>query len=234
LSLFGTQMRFDLRAGFPLITTKRVAFKSMLTELLWFLRGDTNIEYLNKHGCHIWDQWADKEGDLGPVYGYQWRHANFNDQILDVEYQLKNNPYSRRHIVSAWNVNQIENMALPPCHCFFQFYVSIDGYLSCHLYMRSADLFLGVPFNVASYALLTEMFASVCRLKAKELVISFGDCHIYENHIDAVKEQLKRESFDPPTIALSRSVESVIDFVHDDVSLMNYNCHPSIKAEVAV
>ena len=237
-SVFGHQMRFDLAEGFPLVTTKKIHTKSVIHELLWFLKGDTNIAYLNEHGVSIWDEWADEYGDLGPVYGAQWRSWDVGDgttvdQISNVVDQIRTNPDSRRLIVSAWNVPQIENMALPPCHCLFQFYVA-NGALSCQLYQRSADLFLGVPFNIASYALLTMMIAQACELEPGEFVHSFGDAHIYTNHFEQVDLQLSREPLPPPTMRLNPAVKSVFDFDYDDFELLDYACHPAIRGEVAV
>lgn len=249
-SLFGHQSRYDLREGFPLLTTKRVHFNSVVTELLWFLRGDTNTEYLHEHGCRIWDEWADEHGDLGPVYGLQWRSwmvadedsrqgLTTIDQIAQVIESIKADPYSRRHIVSAWNPAEVEDMALPPCHLLFQFYVEpvADGpdRLSCQLYQRSADVFLGVPFNIASYALLTHMIAQVCGLDVGEFVHTLGDAHIYSNHFEQVEEQLMRVGRDAPTLLLLRDGVMDIDaFTHDDILLVNYDPHAPIKAQVAV
>lgn len=238
LSVFGYQMRFNLQDGFPLVTTKKLHVKSIIYELLWFLKGDTNIKYLNDHGVSIWNEWADENGDLGPVYGKQWRSwrgANNNtiDQIKEVIQQLKNNPNSRRIIVSAWNVAELDEMALMPCHALFQFYVA-DGKLSCQLYQRSADVFLGVPFNIASYALLTLMMAQVCGLEAGEFIHTFGDVHLYNNHIEQAKLQLTRKPFDLPTIRINEAVKNIDDFVFEDFRLENYVFHPAIKAPVAV
>lgn len=238
LSVFGYQMRFNLQDGFPLITTKKLHLKSIIHELLWFLKGDTNIQYLRENGVRIWDEWADEQGNLGPVYGYQWRswpaaNGKHVDQISQLVQQIKNNPNSRRHIVSAWNVGEIENMALPPCHAFFQFYVA-DGKLSCQLYQRSADTFLGVPFNIASYALLTLMMAQVCKLQPGDFVHTFGDVHLYKNHLEQAKLQLTREFRLLPTIKINPEVQSIFDFKYEDFTLENYNPHPHIKAEVAV
>ncbi|XZG69326.1 thymidylate synthase [Chitinibacteraceae bacterium HSL-7] len=238
LSVFGYQMRFDLAEGFPLVTTKKVHLKSIVHELLWFLQGDTNIRYLKENGVSIWDEWADAEGNLGPVYGYQWRSwptpdGRHIDQITQVVEQLKHNPDSRRIIVSAWNVGEIDNMALPPCHAFFQFYVA-DGRLSCQLYQRSADLFLGVPFNIASYALLTMMMAQVTGLKPGEFIWTGGDCHIYSNHLEQVQTQLSREPRALPTMRINPERTSIFDFVFDDFVLEGYDPHPGIKAPVAV
>jgi thymidylate synthase len=237
-SCFGYQMRFDLNQGFPLITTKKVHLKSIIYELLWFIKGDTNIKYLNDNGVKIWDEWADKDGNLGPVYGKQWRswqgaNGNTFDQLQDVIQQLKNNPDSRRIIISAWNVGELKDMALMPCHNMFQFYVA-DGKLSCQLYQRSADVFLGVPFNIASYALFTMMLAQVCDLQLGDFIHTFGDVHIYNNHFDQVQLQLSRNEFPLPTMKLNPLVKNIEDFVFEDFSLENYQCHPAIKAPVAV
>ncbi|MCB9033212.1 MAG: thymidylate synthase [Chitinophagales bacterium] len=267
ISVFGYQMRFDLNQGFPLLTTKSVHLKSIIHELLWFLAGDTNIQYLCKHGVGIWNDWPYEKykkslafngesmkefaskiaedddfalafGELGPVYGYQWRHwpdgnGGEIDQIANLVHQLKNNPDSRRHIISAWNVADIEQMTLPPCHSLFQFYV-VDGKLSCQLYQRSADAFLGVPFNIASYALLTMMLAQVCDLQLGDFVHSFGDAHIYTNHIEQVNLQLSRTPYDLPQMKINPAVKNIFDFTYDDFTLENYVHHPSIKAVVAV
>lgn len=237
-SIFGHQLRFDLRAGFPLVTTKRLHLKSIIYELLWFLRGDTNVAYLQENGVSIWDEWADEHGNLGPVYGYQWRSwptpdGQRKDQIAAVVESIRTNPDSRRHIVSAWNVADVDTMALPPCHALFQFYVA-NGALSCQLYQRSADLFLGVPFNIASYALLTMMIAQACELEPGEFVHSFGDAHIYTNHFEKVDLQLSREPLPLPTMRLNPAVKSVFDFDYDDFELLDYACHPAIRGEVAV
>lgn len=238
LSLFGKQMRFNLKEGFPLLTTKKLHLKSIIFELLWFLNGDTNIKYLNDNGVTIWDEWADENGNLGPVYGSQWRSwptpdGRHIDQISQIINQIKNNPDSRRIIVSAWNVAEIENMALPPCHSFFQFYVA-DGKLSCQLYQRSADIFLGVPFNIASYALLTMMVAQVCDLKPGDFVHTLGDAHLYNNHLEQTKLQLSRETRPLPTMQINPEVKDIFGFKYDDFTLLNYDPHPHIKAEVAV
>ncbi|HPF92295.1 MAG TPA: thymidylate synthase [Tenuifilaceae bacterium] len=238
ISLFGYQMRFDLGQGFPLLTTKKVHLKSIIHELLWFLKGETNIKYLTDNGVSIWNEWADENGDLGPVYGSQWRSwpaANGHklDQISQVVQSLKSNPDSRRHLVCAWNVGEIENMALPPCHILFQFYVA-NGKLSCQLYQRSADVFLGVPFNIASYALLTMMMAQVTGLKPGDFIHTFGDVHIYSNHVEQVKLQLTREPRKLPTMVLNPDVKSIFDFKYDDFSLEGYDPHPHIKGKVAV
>jgi len=238
LSVFGYQMRFDLGAGFPLVTTKKLHLRSIIHELLWFLGGDTNIKYLQDNGVRIWDEWADEQGNLGPVYGSQWRSwptadGRHIDQISQVVEQIKNNPDSRRLIVSAWNVAEIENMALPPCHAFFQFYVA-EGKLSCQLYQRSADIFLGVPFNIASYALLTMMMAQVCGLKAGDFVHTLGDAHLYSNHLRQAEEQLSRTPFALPVININPDVKDIFAFRFEDFELQNYECHPHIKAPVAV
>ncbi len=237
-SCFGYQMRFDLREGFPALTTKKVHLPSIIHELLWFLSGDTNIRYLNENGVKIWDQWADEEGNLGPVYGYQWRHwktpaGGEVDQIANLIEQIRTTPDSRRHIVSAWNVADIDRMALPPCHLLFQFHV-VNGSLSCQLYQRSADVFLGVPFNIASYALLTMMVAQVCGLEPAEFVHTFGDVHLYSNHIEQAREQLTREPRPLPTMRLNPAVTSIFEFTYDDFTLENYQPHPHIKAPIAV
>ena len=237
-SLFGKQMRFDLSQGFPAVTTKKLHFKSIIHELLWFLKGETNTRYLKEHGVSIWDEWADENGDLGPVYGYQWRSwptpdGRHIDQIAQVLEQLKKNPDSRRLIVSAWNVADLSKMALQPCHAFFQFYVA-EGRLSCQLYQRSADLFLGVPFNIASYALLTHMVAQQTDLKAGEFVWTGGDCHLYSNHLQQVEEQLKREPLPLPRLVMKRRAASIFDYQFEDFEIANYQSHPAIKAPVAV
>lgn len=238
LSIFGHQMRFDLSKGFPLLTTKKLHTKSIIYELLWFLKGDTNINYLKENGVNIWNEWAGEQGDLGPVYGAQWRSWPANDrepidQISRVVETLKSNPDSRRIIVSAWNVAELDKMALAPCHCLFQFYVA-DGKLSCQLYQRSADIFLGVPFNIASYALLTLMLAQVCGLKAGDFIHTFGDAHIYLNHINQVKTQLSREPRSLPLIKINPDVKNIFEFKYEDFELINYDPHPHIKAPVAV
>lgn len=238
ISCFGYQMRFDLKEGFPLVTTKKVHLKSIIHELLWFLKGETNIQYLKENGVSIWDEWADENGELGPVYGKQWRSwegANgvLVDQVKDLIDQIKKNPDSRRLIISAWNVAELPKMALMPCHSLFQFYVA-NGELSCQLYQRSADVFLGVPFNIASYALLTLMVAQVCNLKPGSFVHSFGDVHIYNNHIDQVNLQLSREPFPLPTMKLNPDVKDIFGFKFEDFTLENYQSHPGIKAPVAV
>jgi thymidylate synthase len=238
ISVFGYQMRFDLARGFPMVTTKKLHLKSIIYELLWFLKGDTNIAYLKDNGVSIWDEWADKNGDLGPVYGHQWRSwtgadGKTFDQIQDVVHQLKANPDSRRMIVNAWNVADLPKMALSPCHALFQFYVA-NGKLSCQLYQRSADTFLGVPFNIASYALLTIMMAQVCDLELGEFIHTFGDAHLYSNHIEQAKLQLSREPFPLPTLKINPEVKNLFDFTFEDFSLEGYQSHPHIKAPVAV
>jgi thymidylate synthase len=237
-SVFGYQMRFDLAAGFPLVTTKKLHLKSIAYELLWFLRGDSNIAYLKENGVTIWDEWADEHGELGPVYGVQWRawptpDGQHIDQISQVVQQIKTNPDSRRLIVSAWNVGQIEQMALPPCHAFVQFYIA-EGRLSCQLYQRSADIFLGVPFNIASYALLTLMMAQVCGLQPGEFVHTLGDAHLYNNHLEQVELQLSRQPFPLPTMRLNPAINDIFAFSFADFSLENYQAHAHIKAPVAV
>jgi thymidylate synthase len=238
LSIFGAQLRFDLNAGFPLLTTKKVHLKSIIHELLWFLKGETNTRYLRENGVTIWDEWADKSGELGPVYGYQWRSwpapdGRHIDQVSQVIEQIRKNPDSRRLVVSAWNVADLPKMALLPCHAFFQFYVA-GGRLSCQLYQRSADLFLGVPFNIASYALLTMMVAQVCGLKPGDFVHTFGDTHLYLNHLDQAREQLSRTPRRPPVMALNPAVKDLFQFKYEDFSLENYDPHPAIKAPIAV
>jgi thymidylate synthase len=238
LSVFGPQLRFDLSAGFPLLTTKKVHLKSIVHELLWFLSGDTNTRYLKEHGVTIWDEWADANGDLGPVYGYQWRSwpapdGRHIDQVSQVIEQIRKNPDSRRLIVSAWNVADLPKMALLPCHAFFQFYVA-EGRLSCQLYQRSADLFLGVPFNIASYALLTLMVAQVCGLKTGEFVHTFGDTHLYLNHLDQAREQLARTPRRLPVMRLNPAVKDLFEFKYEDFTLESYDPHPAIRAPVAV
>lgn len=237
-SVFGYQMRFDLQQGFPLVTTKKLHLKSIIHELLWFLNGDTNIKYLKENGVGIWDEWADENGDLGPVYGHQWRSwtgadGKVYDQIKDVLHQIKTNPDSRRMIVNAWNVADLPKMALSPCHALFQFYVA-NGTLSCQLYQRSADVFLGVPFNIASYALLTIMMAQVCGLKPGEFIHTFGDVHLYSNHIEQAKLQLTREPYPLPTMKLNPDIKDLFAFTFEDFILENYQSHPHIKAPVAV
>jgi thymidylate synthase len=238
LSVFGYQARYSLEEGFPLVTTKKLHLKSIIYELLWFLQGDTNVKYLNEHGVSIWDEWADEEGNLGPVYGSQWRswrgaNGETIDQITSVVEQIKRNPDSRRLIVSAWNVAEIEKMALPPCHAFFQFYVA-DGKLSCQLYQRSADIFLGVPFNIASYALLTMMMAQVCNLRPGDFVHTMGDAHLYTNHIDQTKLQLSRECKILPQMKINPERKNIFDFVFEDFTLTGYEPHPHIKGAVAI
>lgn len=238
ISVFGYQMRFDLQEGFPLVTTKKLHLRSIIHELLWFLQGDTNISYLKENGVSIWDEWADEQGNLGPIYGYQWRSwpaadGRVIDQISEVIQTIKNNPDSRRIIVSAWNVGEIKNMALPPCHAFFQFYVA-DGKLSCQLYQRSADIFLGVPFNIASYALLTMMVAQVCGLKPGDFVHTFGDAHLYLNHLEQAELQLGRDFRELPQMKINPEVKDIFGFRFEDFELLNYNPHPHIKAPVAI
>ncbi len=238
LSVFGAQLRFDLNAGFPLVTTKKVHLKSIIHELLWFLKGETNTRYLKENGVSIWDEWAQPDGELGPVYGYQWRSwpaadGRHIDQISQVLEQLRRNPDSRRMIVSAWNVADLDRMALMPCHAFFQFYVA-DGRLSCQLYQRSADMFLGVPFNIASYALLTMMIAQVCGLKPGDFVHTFGDTHIYRNHLEQVNEQLSRQPRPLPVMKLNPAIKDLFAFKYEDFTLENYDPHPAIRAPVAV
>ncbi|MFA8434010.1 MAG: thymidylate synthase [Marinifilaceae bacterium] len=238
ISIFGHQMRFNLEEGFPLLTTKKLHLKSIIYELLWFLKGDTNVKYLQENGVRIWNEWADENGELGHVYGYQWRSwpkpdGSHLDQITQVVEDIKNNPNSRRLIVSAWNAGDIENMALPPCHALFQFYVA-NGKLSCQLYQRSADIFLGVPFNIASYALLTMMMAQVCGLKPGEFVHTLGDAHIYTNHLEQVKLQLTREPKKLPTLRLNPEVKDIFEFQYEDFILENYESHPHIKGKISV
>lgn len=238
ISVFGYQMRFNLQEGFPMVTTKKLHLKSIIHELIWFLSGDTNIKYLKDNGVRIWDEWADADGNLGPVYGSQWRSwptpsGGQIDQITQIINTIKNNPDSRRIIVSAWNVAEIENMALPPCHAFFQFYVA-DGKLSCQLYQRSADIFLGVPFNIASYALLTMMVAQVCGLQAGDFVHTLGDAHLYNNHIEQANLQLSRDAKPLPTMKINPAVTDIFDFKFEDFELINYESHPHIKGVVAV
>jgi thymidylate synthase len=238
ISVFGYQMRFNLEDGFPMVTTKKLHLKSIIHELLWFIKGDTNVKYLQENGVRIWDEWARADGSLGPVYGKQWRQwenieGEVFDQLMDVIHQIKTNPDSRRMIVSAWNVGELKEMALMPCHALFQFYVA-DGKLSCQLYQRSADVFLGVPFNIASYALLTMMIAQVCDLKPGEFIHSFGDVHIYSNHMNQVKEQLSRKPFPLPQMKINPERKNITDFIFEDFTLENYQSHPHIKAEVAI
>lgn len=237
-SIFGYQMRFNLEEGFPLLTTKKLHLRSIIHELLWFVNGDTNVKYLNDNKVTIWDEWADENGDLGPIYGYQWRQwhnldGTTTDQLMEVVESIKKNPDSRRHIVSAWNVSDINKMKLPPCHVLFQFYVA-DGKLSCQLYQRSADVFLGVPFNIASYALLTMMMAQVTGLKLGTFVHTIGDAHIYMNHMEQVNLQLSRAPMDLPRMILNPDVKSIVDFKYEDFSLEGYNSYPSIKADIAI
>lgn len=237
-SVFGYQMRFDLAEGFPVVTTKKLHLRSIIHELLWFLKGDTNIKYLKENGVRIWDEWADEKGDLGPVYGYQWRnwpdgHGETIDQITKVVEQIKRNPDSRRHMVSAWNVADVDHMALPPCHALFQFYVA-EGKLSCQLYQRSADVFLGVPFNIASYALLNMMMAQVCDLEVGDFVHTFGDVHLYQNHYDQAELQLSRDIRPLPTMKINPAIKNIFDFTFEDFELCDYDPHPHIKAPVAV
>lgn len=245
LSLFGWQGRYDLREGFPLLTLKRTHFHSIKAELLWFLRGDTNVRWLQDQGVSIWNEWCDENGDLGPVYGKQWRSWGVSDedswrglvtidQIADVIDSIKTDPMSRRHLVSAWNPAEVEDMALPPCHVLFQFYVSGSGELSCHLYQRSADIFLGVPFNIASYALLTHMVAQVCDLRVGEFIHTIGDAHIYHNHIDQCEEMISRRERSRPSLVLNTDVTDIDSFTMDDIALIGYDPHPAIKGEVAV
>lgn len=238
LSVFGHQMRFDLGKGFPLVTTKKLHLRSIIHELLWFLSGDSNIRYLKENGVSIWDEWADENGDLGPVYGVQWRSwptpdGRKIDQVAEIMRQLKETPDSRRIMLSAWNVAEIENMALPPCHCLFQFYVA-DGKLSCQLYQRSCDIFLGVPFNIASYALLTHMLAQQADLNVGDFIWTGGDCHLYLNHLEQADEQLAREPLPLPTLAIKRRPPSIFDYKFEDFEILNYEAHPHIKAAVAV
>lgn len=238
ISVFGYQMRFNLQEGFPMVTTKKLHLKSIIHELIWFLSGDTNIKYLKDNGVKIWDEWADEDGNLGPVYGSQWRswpkpNGEKVDQIAQIIHTIKNNPDSRRIIVSAWNVAEVENMALPPCHAFFQFYVA-DGKLSCQLYQRSADIFLGVPFNIASYALLTMMVAQVCGLEYGDFIHTLGDAHLYNNHIEQANLQLSRDTKPLPKMHINPAVKDIFDFKFEDFTLENYNPHPHIKGAVAV
>ena len=238
ISVFGHQMRFDISEKFPVLTTKKLYLRAIIHELLWFLKGDTNIGYLKDNNVKIWNEWADENGDLGPVYGYQWRSfpkpdGGHVDQIVELVDQLKNNPDSRRHIVCAWNPGQIDQMALPPCHCLFQFYVA-DGKLSCQLYQRSADIFLGVPFNIASYALLTMMLAQVCGYRPGEFIHTLGDAHLYLNHLDQAKEQLSRDPLELPEMHLNPHVSDIFGFKFEDFELVGYEAHPSIKAPISV
>lgn len=237
-SVFGYQMRFDLNNGFPLVTTKKLHLKSIIYELLWFLRGDTNTQYLNEHKVRIWNEWANEKGDLGPVYGAQWRSWQSKsgekvDQLSEIIRQLKEEPHSRRHIVCSWNVGEIEKMALPPCHCLFQFYVA-EGKLSCQLYQRSADVFLGVPFNIASYALLTHMVAQVTGLKPGDFVHTFGDVHLYLNHVDQAQVQLQRSPYALPQLKLNPDIQNLFEFTFDDIAIEGYESHATIKAPIAV
>ena len=238
LSVFGYQMRFDLSKGFPVVTTKKLHLRSIIIELLWFLQGGTNIHYLNENGVTIWDEWADTNGDLGPIYGYQWRSwpnpdGSTIDQISNLVSDLRTKPYSRRHIVSAWNVADIEKMALPPCHCLFQFFVA-DGRLSCQLYQRSADIFLGVPFNIASYSLLTMMIAQVTGYEVGEFVHTFGDAHIYLNHLEQTDLQLARDPFPLPKMRINRETDNIFEFKCEDFELVGYQSHPTIRAPIAI
>ena len=238
LSVFGHQMRFDLAAGLPLVTTKKLHTRSIIHELLWFLSGDSNVRYLQENGVSIWNEWAGVDGELGPVYGVQWRSwptpdGNSVDQVADCIDQLRNNPDSRRNIVSAWNVSEIPNMALPPCHCMFQFYVA-DGKLSCQLYQRSADIFLGVPFNIASYALMTHMLAQQADLKVGDFIWTGGDCHLYLNHLEQADQQLARDPLPLPRLAIKRRPDNIFDYRFDDFEVLNYQSHPHIRAAVAV
>ena len=237
-SVFGYQMRFDLSKGFPLLTTKKLHIRSIVYELLWFLKGESNTSYLKDNGVSIWDEWADDEGELGPVYGVQWRNwpkpnGGSVDQISELINTIKNNPDSRRMLVNAWNVGEIENMALPPCHCMFQFYVA-DGKLSCQLYQRSADIFIGVPFNIASYSLLTHMVAQQCDLNVGEFIWTGGDCHLYQNHLEQADEQLQREPLALPRLAVKRRPDSIFEYEFEDFEILNYESHPHIRAAVAV
>jgi len=238
LSLFGPQMRFDLSEGFPAVTTKKLYFRSIIHELIWFLRGDSNIAYLEDHDVSIWDEWADEEGELGPVYGVQWRSwpapdGGRIDQIADVIEGIRETPHSRRHLVSAWNVGQLDAMALPPCHVMFQFYVA-DGRLSCQLYQRSADIFLGLPFNIASYSMLTAMVAQVCNLERGEFVHTIGDAHLYKNHLDQARTQLERRPHDPPTLELNPEIDAIDEFTFEDIEIVDYEHDPHISAPIAV
>ncbi|MDR1595395.1 MAG: thymidylate synthase [Puniceicoccales bacterium] len=239
IGLFGAQLRFDLRENFPVVTTKFISLKSVIHELLWFIRGDTNVKYLRDNGVKIWNEWADGDGNLGRVYGAQWRSwlagdGQTIDQLANVIDGIKKNPFSRRHIVSAWNPGEIDKMALPPCHAFFQFYVSGDGGLSCQLYQRSADMFLGVPFNISSYSLLTAMVAHVCGLHAREFVHTFGDLHIYSNHVEQVREQLSRKPLPLPMLRLSESITAIDNFCYEDIEVIGYEHCPAIKAPIAI
>ncbi|HNP17629.1 MAG TPA: thymidylate synthase [Fulvivirga sp.] len=238
ISVFGRQLRFDLSEGFPLLTTKKLHIRSIVYELLWFLNGDTNVKYLQDNGVSIWNEWADENGDLGPVYGHQWRswptpNNGTVDQITNVINSIKNNPNSRRHIVTAWNPSEVDKMALPPCHALFQFYVA-DGKLSCQLYQRSADYFLGVPFNIASYALLVHMFAQQCDLEVGDFVWTGGDTHLYNNHLEQANQQLRRSTFPLPQLKIKRKPASIFEYQYEDFEIVNYEAHPSIKAPIAV
>ena len=238
ISVFGYQMRYDLREGFPLVTTKKTHMKSIVHELLWFLKGETNVQYLQENGVRIWNEWADDDGNLGPVYGKQWRtwastSGEVIDQIRDAIQMIQENPHSRRIIVSAWNVGELKQMALMPCHAFFQFYVA-DGHLSCQLYQRSADVFLGVPFNIASYALLTHMMAQICGLKAGEFVHTLGDAHLYLNHLEQAKLQLEREPYPLPKLRLNMDIDDIDDFTYEDIEILDYQHHPHISAPISV
>ena len=238
LSVFGHQMRFDLGKGFPLVTTKKLHIRSIIYELLWFLKGESNTSYLKDNGVSIWDEWANDDGELGPVYGVQWRNwpkpdGSSVDQISELIDMIRNNPDSRRLMVNAWNVGEIENMALPPCHCMFQFYIA-DGKLSCQLYQRSADIFIGVPFNIASYALLTHMVAQQCDLKVGEFIWTGGDCHLYQNHLEQADEQLQREPLALPRLAIKRRPDTIFGYEYEDFEILNYESHPHIRAAVAV
>ncbi len=238
ISVFGYQNRYNLAEGFPLVTTKKIHWKSVVHELLWFISGDTNVKYLQDNGVRIWNEWADENGELGPVYGSQWRNwidkdGNSHDQLTELIDGIKNNPTSRRHIISSWNVGEIDNMALPPCHAFIQFYVN-DGKLSCQLYQRSADSFLGVPFNIASYSLMTMMIAQVCDLEVGEFIHTFGDLHIYSNHFEQVDLQLTREPKALPTVKLNKEIKDIADFTFDDIELIDYDSHPLIRGVVSV
>lgn len=237
-SIFGYQMRFNLQEGFPLVTTKKLHLRSIIHELLWFLQGNTNIDYLHQNKVTIWDEWADEKGDLGPVYGKQWRawetkEGKAVDQISELIEQIKTNPNSRRLLVNAWNVGEINNMALPPCHILFQFYVA-NGKLSCQLYQRSADIFLGVPFNIASYAILTHMIAQVCNLEVGDFVHTFGDAHLYTNHFDQARLQLSRSPYPLPELKLNKEIKNIFDFRFEDIEIINYQSHPTIKAPIAI
>jgi thymidylate synthase len=238
-AIFGHQMRFDLSKGFPLLTTKKLHVKSIILELLWFLRGDSNVRWLQERGVSIWDEWADENGDLGPVYGKQWRSWESKDgrtidQIADVVEGLKRNPFSRRHVISAWNPGEVDQMALPPCHCLFQFFVSADGKLSCQLYQRSADVFLGVPFNIASYALLTQMIAQVTGLRPGEFIHTLGDAHLYNNHVQQALTQIMRSPYPPPQMLINPERKDIFGFEYGDFKLQGYTAHPGIKAPIAV